>query len=101
MAKLYITEFTSAANHGDIGGLVPMAQLPLVKTQVVTISGASAQSVEISQSTRFVRIHSDTICHVLAGDNPTATTDDMRLASDQTEYFGIRSGQKIAVIQGS
>ena len=100
MAKLYITEYTRAANHGDIGGLVPMAQIPALTTQVLDITGTSAKSAGFDQACRFVRVHTDVTCHIATGDDPTATTNSMRLAADQTEYFGIRPGQKIAVIAG-
>lgn len=101
MAKLYITEYTKAASSGDIGGLVPIAQIPSITTQVLTHTGSSVQSAGFDSDTRFVRIHTDSVCHVIAGDNPTATTSNMRMAADQTEYFGVRPGQKIAVIQGA
>ena len=101
MAKLYITEFTKAASSGDIGGLVPIAQFPSITTQVITHTGSSVQSAGFDSNTRFIRLHTDGVCHIVAGDNPTATTSNMRMSADQTEYFGVRPGQKLAVIAGA
>lgn len=101
MAKFYITEFTKAASSGDIGGLVPIAQVPSITTQVITHTGSSVQSAGFDANTRFIRVHTDGICHIVVGDNPTATTSNMRMSADQTEYFGVRPGQKLAVITGA
>ena len=101
MAKIYITEFTKAASSGDIGGLVPIAQVPSITTQVITHTGSSVQSAGFDAGARFIRVHTDGICHIVVGDNPTATTSNMRMSADQTEYFGVRPGQKLAVIVGA
>ena len=62
------------------------------------MSGTSAQSSAFNAATRFIRVHTDAICSILIGSNPTATTAKKRLAADQTEYFAVNSGDKIAAI---
>lgn len=99
MASLWITEFR--AMPMDVNGrTVEAAALPAITTQKITISGTSAQSAALNADTKFVRVHTDAICHILAGDNRTATTSNMRMPADETEYFGVIAGQKIAAITG-
>ena len=105
MATLYITEYNRMTLDVS-GAVVPIGMEPAITTQTVAISGVSAQSALLNSATRFVRIETDTICHLLWAANPTATTSHTRLAASQTEYFGtnpidVGLGLKIAVIQGS
>lgn len=99
MASLYISEYIRMPS--DHRGLVPAAETPAVTTQKITISGTSAQSAAFGATTKFVRLHTDTICSVLFGADPTATANHMRMAADQTEYFGVVAGQKLAVISNT
>jgi len=100
LATLTITEFgDSGTNRIPVG--LPIAQLPAISTQQVTVAGASAQSAAFSADTRFVRLRTDTACRIVAGDNPTATTSDLSLDANQAEYFGVTPGQKLAVIAGA
>lgn len=94
MATLYVSEF------GDLAiGRAQAMTLPPLRTQTVSISGTSAATaLAFTENTRMVRVHTDAICSIAAGTSPTATTSDPRLAADQTEYFGVKPGDKIAVI---
>src|SRR5574343_1500902 len=96
MATLYISEYSQAGIAGP--GMLPVANEPGVTTQTVSIGGTTAQSSAFGATTRFVRIHTDAICSIAFGSNPTATTSKLRLAANQTEYFGVRPGDKVAVI---
>lgn len=100
MPALYITEFSDEANASD-GRPMQAVQTPSIGTQTVAIGGASAQSAAFKSNTRIVRINTDMACHVVFGANPVATTSMARMSADQTEYFGVVPGQKIAVIQGA
>lgn len=97
MATLYIAEFTESA-FGQIAGHAPVAALPAVTEQTVAISGASAQSSAFGNQTEIIRVHTDTTCSILVGTNPTATAAKLRMVADQTEYFAVQPGDKIAVI---
>ena len=90
MSSLYIAEFVDGA------GALQAAQMPPISEQKVTISGTSAQSAAFG--CKVIRVHTDVACHVAFGANPTATTSNMRLQADTTEYFGVTPGNKVAVI---
>lgn len=101
MAKLYVTEFPKqahqwigaepiAAPHAEQGGYVE--QTPVV------IGAGSLKSAAFGGACRLIRVHTDVICSVAIGTDPTASVDTMRLAAGQTEYFGVKPGEKIAVI---
>jgi hypothetical protein len=71
--------------------------------QTVAIGGSSAQSTALKNNTQLVRLHTDAICSVLFGANPTATANNQRLAANQTEYKCVppNSSYKIAVISNT
>jgi len=73
------------------------AKEPPVAEQVVVFSG-EAKSSAFNQFTRLVRLHSDAICSVKFGKNPTATTDSRRMSAGVTEYFAVESGFKVSAI---
>jgi hypothetical protein len=97
MATLYITEFRGGTKDRN-GFSLPVARLPAVAEQTVAIGGTSAQSSAFNADTELIRVHTDAICSILVGSNPTATATKMRLAAGQTEYFLVVRGSKIAVI---
>lgn len=99
MAVLYISEYDNVAR--DNIGTVQAGQEPAIATQTVAISGGSTQSSAFNANTKFVRIHTDAICSVKFGSNPTATSTSARLAANQTEFFGVRPGEKVAVISNT
>lgn len=96
MATLYITEYLAGPRIGaQIAGPVPLVN------QTVAIGGSSVQSSAFSKDTGIIRVHSDAICSILVGPNPTAVTTTARMAADQTEYFSVNQGDKIAVISNT
>lgn len=103
MAKLYITAFAgleTTPGVGQAGESAQIGRLPSLGTIIVTHTGTSVQSDPMPAGTKFVRVHTDAICHVTAGSAPTASAANMRMAADSTEYFGIAPGQRIAAITG-
>lgn len=105
MATLYITEFQALGQaglptngYGPNGPTQAAQQPPVVDQTPVAITGASAQSAAFNAATTLVRIHTDSICSVLFGANPTALTTSARMVAGQTEYFGVLPGMKVAVI---
>ncbi|PDT71731.1 hypothetical protein CO683_00805 [Bradyrhizobium ottawaense] len=103
MAKLYVTEFDDEGQ--TVRGAAQVAQVDAntVDQTPVAISGTSAQSAAFAATTVLVRIETDVICSVTFGTNPTATTNNMRMAADGVEYFGVPKGQsyKVAVISNT
>jgi hypothetical protein len=94
MAKLYVTEF---GGMGNAHSQTAMAA-PIVDQTPVVIGAGSLQSAAFDNATTVVRIHTDAICSIAFGTNPTATANSMRLPADTTEYFSVKGGQKVAVI---
>lgn len=98
MAKVYITEFVSVGGTGNFPVQGALADGQYTEQTPITTSGSSQQSAAFQTNTKFVRIHTDGIMSIAFGVNPTATVNTMRLAANQTEYFSVIPGQKLAVI---
>jgi len=103
MAFLYIAEFSKfgtikAPTSSGWGDSAPIAAVPPVAEQKLAIGVGSVPSAAFNAETKMVRLHADDICSIEFGSAPEATTDNMRMAAGQTEYFGVSPGQKIAVI---
>lgn len=91
MSVLYISEYVDAPLVNP-GQAIPVGIEPAVAQQHFTVSGTSAQSALFNAKTKFVRIHTDGIVSLKFGTNPTAVTTELRLAANQTEYFGVPEG---------
>jgi len=96
MGILYITEYAGLAPAGAPGGWGQVPQDPPLAEQKVTY-GSSTQSAAFNAKTRMVRIHTDSICSIEFGTNPTATTSTARMVAGQTEYRGVPVGQSYMV----
>jgi hypothetical protein len=98
VTTLYITEYANLTFPNGEAGQMPLENP--VAEQTVAIGGTSTQSMTFNPGTSFVRIHTDAICSVLFGTNPTASATSGRMAANQTEYRGVQRGQsfKVAVI---
>jgi hypothetical protein len=94
MAKLYVTEFERPRNQWVNIANTP----PLVDQTPVVIGAGSLQSAAFNAKTAMIRVATDAICSIAIGTNPTATTNNMRMAADQVEYFSVQPNQLIAVI---
>ena len=104
MATLYVAEFGGAYSPRDsLGGgqVSEMAPTPPANQQTIAIGGASIASAAFGATTAFIRVHTDVICSIAFGAAPVATATSMRLAADQTEYFTVSGGSKIAVISNT
>jgi len=97
MAKLYISEYNSMG-HGYNGSVSGALEPSLVEQTPVVIGAGSLQSAAFSAGTRIVRIHTDAICSIAFGANPTATVNSKRMEANRTEYFSVVVGQRVAVI---
>lgn len=105
MATLYISEYSNMAIAASgmgpafVGAQAPAE--PVIIEQTVAIGGSPASSNPFNGKTNFVRIHTDSICSIAFGLSPTATTNNKRLASNQTEFFGVVPGMSVSVISNS
>lgn len=95
MGKLYIQEYKEL--RGVEGGLAQIGQEPGT-VQAPVIFTTTTQSLVFGVGTKMVRIVSDTKCHLAFGVGPIATVNNMLVAADTVEYFGVIEGQKVAVI---
>lgn len=106
MATLYVTEFSGLSmgwNGGTIptDGLIQIAAAPALANQIVSMgSGASTPSGAFTGTTHIIRVISDTTCWIDIGTTPAATNAKMLIVANSPEYFGVRPGDKIAVISG-
>lgn len=102
MAKVYITEYTRTAKelYNDVVISAPQEgdNIGVVDQAPITSSGSSQQSAAFATATKLVRIHTDGILSVKFGANPTADVNSKRMAANTTEYFGVKPGDKVAVI---
>jgi hypothetical protein len=96
MSVLYISEYNSLPFLDAHPAAI--AQEPPTVEQVFTVSGTSATSSAFGGNTKVVRIHTDGIVSLQFGAAPTATTSMKRLAANQTEYFYVTPGHKVAAI---
>ena len=96
MAFVYISEYADLPVSNGRG--LNIAQEPPITEQTVANGGATTQSSAFNGSTHVIRVHTDTVCSISIGANPTATTSTKRLAANQTEYFYVTPGHKLAAI---
>lgn len=72
-------------------------------SDVVAVGAASAQSAVFGAFTDVVRVASTTNAWIAINDNPTAIAADgsAYLPANQVEYFSVKPGDRLAVIQDS
>ncbi len=101
MATCYINEYRGigATPGSGLSGGTNQMQAPagFITANNVAITTAT-QSNAFNAGTYLIEVSPDAICSILIGDNPTATTANMRLAADGVRYYTVNPGQKISVI---
>jgi hypothetical protein len=96
MAVVFISEHEFP--RYNLGQPLPVVAMPPVAEQTVAIGGSSVQSSAFNAKTKMIAVHTDAICSIAIGNNPTATAVKRRMAANTTEYFEVTPGHKIAVI---
>lgn len=100
MATLYITEYETIG-HNNRSEVIMCPKEPAIAEQTVSIGAASVPSSPFNARTKFVRIHTDTICSIkfgAAGQVPVATTSSGRMGADQVEFRSVDAGARVSVI---
>lgn len=97
MATLYITE-VKELGVANFGKDIAAPKMPPEAEQTVAIGGASTQSNAFAPTTHFIIVHSDAICSLAFGANPTAAGSAHRLAANETRFYGVNAGDKVAAI---
>jgi len=100
MGNFYIREYESLGIPGE-GGNAQIAKEPALLDQTPVSFGSAVQSAAFGPNTRFARFHTDSICSFLVGANPTATTNNARMAASQTEIVGVTPGHKVSIISNT
>jgi len=101
MASLYITEFEHMPSLTSWGVIPQCPQAPGLAEQKLAIGGTSVASAAFNAKTKFVMLHTDVICSIAwseTGTDPTAAATAQRMAANETRFYGVRSGGKVAVI---
>ncbi len=93
---VYIREYAGIAHAS--GKHIQAAPEPGLTDQTVTNAATAAASSAFGANTYLVRVHTDAAIGILFGENPTALTSSAKMAADTTEYFGVRPGDKLSVI---
>ena len=78
MAILYVSEFAEPTIRS--GTSFPVAEGPSLAEQAVTFT-TSTQSSAFNAKTTLIRVHTDSICSISIGADPTATTSMARMAA--------------------
>ncbi len=93
-----IIEYGGSGLLGEAFPVVPACQRITSQT-ALTATGTSAQSAAVAAGTACVCVQSDEAIYVLLGTNPTATTNDYRLAAAGEQFFSVPPGLswKIAI----
>ncbi len=101
MGILYVTEFQDLPTI-TLGHSGAMASQPAIAEQTVSYT-TTTQSSAFNAKTRYVRLHTDSICSIEFGTNPSATTSTARMAANQTEYFAVPQGAsyKVAAVSNT
>ena len=104
MANVSITEFQGlgyvASGTDGMSFKIP-AQAPfytaatVVEQPLMTVAGTSAA---FAQYTNMIRVHTDAPIKFSVGASPGATANSPRMAANQTEYFTVKPGDKVAWI---
>lgn len=97
MGILSVTQLESIRKD-DSGDVMQIAYMPAISSENITTSGTSAQSTVFADNCNYVRLDGDTTERILFGANPTALSTSTRLRADNTEYFAVKPGQKLAAI---
>ena len=85
MAVVYVTEYARQGRDAS-GFQMIVADEPAIANQTVSIGASSVQSNAFNSLTKFVRVHTDAVCSVEFGTNPTASSTTRRMAANTTEY---------------
>jgi hypothetical protein len=93
MAICYISEYPGGQPLG-----MPASYEPSITDQTAAIGGASTQSAPFTGDTKMIYVNVDSVCSIVFGPNPTATTSNKRMSANQSQFFIVQSGHRLAVI---
>lgn len=101
MSTLYITEFQYLPQLNSNDVVIPAPFAPGLAEQRISLTGASAASAAFNANTVLVMVHADDICSLAwstDSSSPTAVITAQRMAANETRFYGVRGGGKVAAI---
>jgi hypothetical protein len=93
MPVCYVSEYPGGAPFGSQA--VPE---PALAEHNLAIGAVSVQSQAFSGGTRIIRVNVDVACCIAFGPNPIAVNTAKRRCANQTEFFVVEPGHRLAVI---
>lgn len=102
MATAYIREYADIAH--TFSKTVQAGAEPAIADQTVTTSGASAASAAFNANTRVIAISTPAAQAVAClfsqtpGATPTAAITNLRLPANSLLFFGVKPGDRVALI---
>lgn len=98
MAKLFIKEYKVLGDDDRTVAQIP--QEPGTDQTPLDFTSGEQKSDVFDDETKIVMLEADADCHILFGENPTATTDNEPLKAGVTKYKGVdkNSDLKVSVI---
>jgi len=98
MAKLWVKEYKVLGDDNRTHAQIP--QEPGTDQTPVDFTSGEDKSAAFDEATKIVMLESDADCHIVFGEDPTATTDSEPLKAGVTKYKGVdkNSGLKVSVI---
>jgi hypothetical protein len=100
MADIYITEYVKLARDGG-NYHIAAGKEPAIADQKISNPATTTQSSAFNALTTFVMVHASAAAHLTFGANPTATTGTHRIGANETRFYGVEPGHKLAAINGS
>lgn len=103
MATLYITECAYIATTAFAGDVAQAPSMPPIAEQHLTINTTVA-SAAFNAATRFIMVNADAACSLAFsadGTDPTAVVTAHRMGANETRFYGVNPGGKIAVVANS
>lgn len=100
MSTLYITELLHLGYDGNTTSVMAPDVRTLVAEQSIGITGASGQSAAFGITTRYIMVNTDVACCLAFGSNPNAVNSQHRMGANETRFYTVPSGYKLAVVLG-
>lgn len=103
MSILYLTEVSEIAFDAQ-GNPIMAPDMPGLAEQSIAIGGVSVPSAAFSTATRYILLHTDVNCclgFATAPAVPTALVGYHRMAQNETRFYGVNPGDKVAVISSA
>ncbi len=97
MPALYIEEYERILIDPATGTLVPMVDR-FVTAHSISLGATSSVSAPASPQSRFIAITADADCRFAIGASPDAAASRRYLVANQSRFFKIFSGEKVAAI---